>query len=144
WFGDSKVVDEQGRPLVVYHGTNADFDAFDPEAQGTSGQGSGEPAFFFEASPENAARYTSSARPGASTIPAFLSLKNPLVVDRDNDKHGYEGIFNRVAFANFIDDAMVGGYDGVIFLDVLDRGKRSTQYAVFDPTQIKSATGNRG
>ena len=22
WFGDSKVVDEQGRPLVVYHGTN--------------------------------------------------------------------------------------------------------------------------
>src|SRR5690606_37143860 len=23
WFGDSKVVDEQGRPLVVYHGTRA-------------------------------------------------------------------------------------------------------------------------
>ena len=23
WFGDSKVVDEQGRPLVVYHGTSA-------------------------------------------------------------------------------------------------------------------------
>ncbi|MBR4419681.1 MAG: hypothetical protein IKT32_02260 [Clostridia bacterium] len=23
WFGNSKVVDEQGRPLVVYHGTNA-------------------------------------------------------------------------------------------------------------------------
>ena len=29
WFGDSKVVDEQGRPLVVYHGTNAEFDTFD-------------------------------------------------------------------------------------------------------------------
>ena len=28
WFGDSKVVDEQGRPLVVYHGTNAEFDTF--------------------------------------------------------------------------------------------------------------------
>lgn len=29
WFGDSKVVDEQGRPLVVYHGTTADFTEFD-------------------------------------------------------------------------------------------------------------------
>lgn len=28
WFGDSKVVDEQGRPLVVYHGTDAKFDTF--------------------------------------------------------------------------------------------------------------------
>lgn len=26
WFGDSKVVDEQGRPVVIYHGTNADVD----------------------------------------------------------------------------------------------------------------------
>lgn len=29
WFGDSKVVDENGEPLVVYHGTHAaDFDQF--------------------------------------------------------------------------------------------------------------------
>jgi hypothetical protein len=28
WFGDSKVVDANGKPLVVYHGTNAVFDAF--------------------------------------------------------------------------------------------------------------------
>lgn len=31
WFGDSKVVDENGQPLVVYHGTNADFDIFSKE-----------------------------------------------------------------------------------------------------------------
>ncbi len=29
WFGNSKVVDDQGRPLVVYHGTSADFNTFD-------------------------------------------------------------------------------------------------------------------
>lgn len=30
WFGDSKVVDDEGRPLVVYHGTQkAGFEAFD-------------------------------------------------------------------------------------------------------------------
>jgi uncharacterized protein len=28
WFGDSKVVDEKGEPLVVYHGTHADISAF--------------------------------------------------------------------------------------------------------------------
>lgn len=31
WFGDSKVVDAQGKPLVVYHGTQgAEFDGFKP------------------------------------------------------------------------------------------------------------------
>jgi len=29
WFGDSKVVDADGKPLVVYHGTTGDFSAFD-------------------------------------------------------------------------------------------------------------------
>jgi hypothetical protein len=28
WFGDSKVVDENGKPLAVYHGTNSEFDTF--------------------------------------------------------------------------------------------------------------------
>lgn len=32
WFGKSKVVDAEGKPLVVYHGTSADFGAFLPGA----------------------------------------------------------------------------------------------------------------
>lgn len=28
WFKDSKVVDENGKPKIMYHGTNADFDTF--------------------------------------------------------------------------------------------------------------------
>ena len=44
WFGDwekdpanaSKVVDENGEPLVVYHGTNAEFSAFDKNKRGTN------------------------------------------------------------------------------------------------------------
>jgi hypothetical protein len=31
WFGNSKVVDENGKPLVVYHGSNTDFHTFDKE-----------------------------------------------------------------------------------------------------------------
>jgi hypothetical protein len=30
WFGSSKVVDDQGRPLVVYHGTKSDINSFTP------------------------------------------------------------------------------------------------------------------
>ena len=45
WFGESKIVDENGDPLVVYHGTTADFDAFDPNrAQTESDWGAG---FYF-------------------------------------------------------------------------------------------------
>lgn len=29
WFGGSETIDEQGRPVVYYHGTNADFNVFD-------------------------------------------------------------------------------------------------------------------
>jgi hypothetical protein len=32
WFGDSVVVDEDGQPLVVYHGSPEVFDTFDPDA----------------------------------------------------------------------------------------------------------------
>ena len=29
WFGESKIVDEHGKPLVVYHGTRHKFSRFD-------------------------------------------------------------------------------------------------------------------
>lgn len=46
WFGASKVVDEQGRPLVVYHGTNADVPSFDFGRAGEFGASFGRMAFF--------------------------------------------------------------------------------------------------
>lgn len=35
WFGDSKVVDSNGNPLIVYHGTSSNFDKFDLSLVGT-------------------------------------------------------------------------------------------------------------
>ena len=29
WFGESKIVEEHGKPLVVYHGTRHEFSRFD-------------------------------------------------------------------------------------------------------------------
>jgi hypothetical protein len=48
WFGKSKVVDENGKPLVVYHGTDAkDFSVFNP-------------ASYFSESPKEAGRYSNA------------------------------------------------------------------------------------
>lgn len=85
WFGDSKVVDADGNPLVVYHGTGADFVAFNPafmySGEGASQTGSG---FYFTDNPDSASRYadlaTTKGQPG-QVVPVFLSLKKPLFID---------------------------------------------------------------
>ena len=90
WFGDSKVVDENGQPLVVYHGTARDFDAFSGSAQGDNfGDYEGafpRDGFWFTDSPSNAFWYSNvsanglegeRAGGGQRTVPAYLSIKNP-------------------------------------------------------------------
>ena len=46
WFKDSKVVDADGKPLVVYHGTGADFSEFSASKIG-SVWGADTVGFFF-------------------------------------------------------------------------------------------------
>lgn len=58
WFGNSKVVDADGKPLVVYHGTTADFSSFDPRRKGEATRSdSAAYGFFFSRSPEIATDY---------------------------------------------------------------------------------------
>lgn len=64
WFGDSKVVDEQGRPLVVYHGTNREFDTFDIKKAGfTTEAESSLYGFYFTSRKGIAEAYANIARP---------------------------------------------------------------------------------
>lgn len=61
WFGDwendpknaSKVVDENGEPLVVYHGTNNDFNTFSKEKRGAYTKAPSATKAFFAASEYN-------------------------------------------------------------------------------------------
>lgn len=52
WFGDSVVVNEDGSPMVVYHGTTHDFDSFELE-RGNTGNAVGT-GYYFTTSPEDA------------------------------------------------------------------------------------------
>jgi hypothetical protein len=64
WFGDSKVVDKKGRPLVVYHGTNIEFDKFDINKAGlTTEAESALYGFYFTDSQGIAYSYANIARP---------------------------------------------------------------------------------
>lgn len=47
WFGNSKVVDRKGRPVVMYHGTNAKFDTFNKEYLGGTDYGFYGSGFYF-------------------------------------------------------------------------------------------------
>ncbi len=74
WFGDSKVVDESGEPLVVYHGTNAQFDTFSYDKIGTNGTAEGV-GFYFTDDADTAAGYK---KQNGEVKECYLSIQKPL------------------------------------------------------------------
>lgn len=72
WFGDSKVVDVQGRPLVVYHGTSGDFNEFVDTRRS-------QPMLYFSVDAGVAGSFA-ARRDGGNVMPVYLSIKNPEVV----------------------------------------------------------------
>ena len=88
WFGDSKVVDSKGQPMVVYHGTQADVDAFTTDVEMTN-RGGNPDGFYFTPDQAEASKY--AQRPwkgefqaGANVMPVYLSLTNPFNVSNEN------------------------------------------------------------
>ena len=160
WFGDSKVVDDQGKPLVVYHGTTADIASFDLAKRGAStGHRTAKAGFFFSASPSVAQDFAGSTAdfatwppkqawtPGANVMPVYLAIKNPaeLTAQQFIDRFTKGG----EDFQAYADRAEREGRDGVVIRgDTADRFGGSEfdadVYVAFRPEQIKSAIGNRG
>ena len=76
WFGDSKVVDAAGKPLIVYHGTPADISEFDAShSAGINGAGA-----YFTTSPGEASTYAAFGGEGANVLPVYLRITNPMQV----------------------------------------------------------------
>lgn len=81
WFGDSKVVDEQGRPLVVYHGTKSKFDVFDKSKKGQASTVS-KAGFWFSPSEEFGKNFAEDIWYGEEetiVMPVYLNLQNPKI-----------------------------------------------------------------
>lgn len=91
WFGDSKVVDAQGRPLVVHHGTDAEFEAFDHNKIGSNATALGYGFYFAER--ENVAKAYKSE--GGSVMPAYLALSNPVDENASIDQSQAEDLVRK-------------------------------------------------
>lgn len=113
WFGNSKVVDVAGDPLVVYHGTGVRFDVFDLSK---SPEG-----FFFTDNRERAMIYGE----GGHIMAAYLSIQRPAPFKAYAAWAGHGWIRAR-------EEMMKRGYDGLI-----TREDSGTTYVAFRSEQIR-------
>jgi predicted RNA methylase len=132
WFGDSKVVDADGKPLVVYHGTRHQFDVFEPSKPRNA---FGNPPGIYFTDDKSEAKQFAEDVDGATdersrVVSAYVSIRAPYIVEPGEMLAPTEA--NRIATS--------GEYDGII----RRRRDGTTEYIVFRPEQIKSAIGNNG
>jgi GNAT superfamily N-acetyltransferase len=149
WFGQSKVVDADGNPLVVYHGTAADFESFDNSKTGRNDSGLWGRGHYFAASADSANSYALRQGDGARVIPAYVSIENPLVLKTGDDlvTRLPDGTNSRELVGPNLDGskikalAVAGGHDGVI--QIRPNGLIGDVVA-YSPEQIRSAFARFG
>ena len=125
WFGDSKVVDKNGEPLVVYHGTRAAFDTFQA---GRRSKG------FWFAQWAEIANVFATRRVGANVVPVYLSIKNPAT-----QEHFFEVSEKAKTWSEALAVLEAEGYDGAVTGPY--GGDRA--WVAFRPNQIKSVFNDR-
>lgn len=128
WFGDSKVVDESGKPLVVYHSSNNLFKIFDNNKI-KNGKG-----FWFSSDKDYSKEH------GNNLYPVYLKVEKLFDIDKQDDNIGKytdnpEDLINNKQVQEKLQK---DGYDGIVF----DKNEGRT-YIVFNPEQIKSVN-NQG
>ena len=169
WFGDwendpdnaSKVVNPKtGEPLVVYHGTDAEFNVFDRSKTGSNtDNGMRGKGFYMATDRRTAEGY------GNRLIESFSDLKNPFYPSdfesaeaiaqyltekleaKGFDEYTVDEAMFKIrdgrftvgqsysgTFASILKDA---GFDGVVY-------QKAEEVIAFRPNQIKSATDNSG
>ena len=156
WFGNSKIVDDKGAPIVMYHGTKHQFEKFDPKI-GYQG------AMFFSPKREFAENYMGGTDV-REPIAVYISAKNPF--DYDNPKHReaviklamentpvYKNAPDQAGMRRVLEDALTSKdanwttVEDTGFQDAIKKLGFDSFYvkesgvkniAVYDPTQIKS------
>jgi hypothetical protein len=170
WFGDSKAVDADGKPLVVYHGTGADISVFDAGKIGST-WGADTEGFFFTSDAREASGYAESNGPtmqrheGGNVMPVYLSIQRPVTIQALEEFTGETDLSERFddpinLFDEMRDDIQVmllGNVQDGWYIDKDSKPSKTNSHdgvlfevggkilaVAVDPTQIKSATGNNG
>lgn len=160
WFGDwendpenaSKVVDENGEPLIVYHNTPFEFNGiFDMDHKSRIMPWTSEP--FGHVGTQETANTIKGTQ-----FALFLNVKNPLetpdfvheTVSSMLSELYKQGIISREKYSSLrgisnseLRNLMLSlGYDGTKYENKAEKG--GTSYSFITPNQIKSATDNVG
>jgi hypothetical protein len=150
WFKGSQIVDDHGRPMIMFHGTTKAFDKFEAEMKKrapASGLG-----FYFTSDPDLASKFTQhrwtkengKLRPGANIMPVYLRITNPKYLD---PWEWMQHVSSDERVTSLRQQLQSQGYDGVIVkaLENDFTGELQVpQVIAFRATQIKSAIGNNG
>lgn len=154
-YAKSKIVDENGDPIVVYHGTSSDtdFNSFKRKERGTWFAGS--PVVASDYAEENEARglkwdgagKIKEVNTASRVIPVYLNFENPKVYTPDDfykevARIGGDGVNGyKRGEAELARRAKSEKHDGIV-IGVI--GSDKAAYIAFEPNQIKSAIGNKG
>ena len=152
WFGDSKVVDADGKPLVVYHGTDAVFDEFKKTPSFSAGVGRRRGGFYFHPEERWAGQY------GKNIMPVYLKAERPF--DYANKQHlaiATKALAEGKKVASWMVGELENGDWEMLERPEVQKAIRAAGFdsyyandfpgkaiAVYSPEQIKSAIGNRG
>jgi hypothetical protein len=158
WFGQSKVVDEDGKPLAVFHGTNASFDKFNvrekspfegsmPDVELGTIFTTNKPDFA-----DSVSMFAADFKGGdRSTLPLYMRLEKPLMSDQPAPESSADvrpTDSQEVWVKDQILKAKRDGNDGCILSMLYNEGEwgksKEKWYIAFDAKQVKSAIGNNG
>ena len=172
FFAGSKVVNEDGTPKVMYHGTGKDFNEFKMSVD-KANRADMPDGYYFTSDIEDANRYAKMGE-SSNVMPVYLHIRFPFDIGgknkisnemvmqfrdelrKENPNLPFDWIqekvklfkekaqrggslpFPNITFSTAAKTRVLkaGGYDGLIDGDRV--------FVAFEPTQIKSATGNQG
>jgi hypothetical protein len=144
WFKGSRVVDNKGYPLLVFHGTTKDFQNFSHAKTNTSGTGISTNwlGFFFTSSAEVAGIYPAKQfnpkkgyKAGAQIKMFFLKIKNPFFIT----EKGYWKLsrMSPKEIQVYTTQLKTKGFDGLIMPSVWRGKSKGYDFVVFDNSQIR-------
>jgi len=138
WFGASRVVDKQGEPKILYHGTGEDFTVFDQGRSGSSTRHNTAPlGIFMTGGLDTAQAYADKASDGmpgyARIMQLYAAIRNPYLMSA-GESQAIESPGDAVTFRAKLERE---GYDGINL-------QGTDTWIAFSNTQVKSATDNNG